>query len=73
MTLLSGVGALLYVVGWLWTVVIAFKESGGWALATLFIPIAWVYYLVSRWRDTWPCIILAVVGAVMFFAAGGTL
>ena len=73
MHLLSTLGAVLYVVGWLWTVVIAFKESPLWGIGCLLMPIVWLFFLFARWRKTWPCLVLAVAGAIMFFAFGGTL
>ncbi len=73
MEILPTIGALLYVGGWLWTVVIAFKENPLWGIGSLLIPIIWLFYLLSRWRKTWPCLGLALVGAVMFFASGGRI
>jgi hypothetical protein len=71
MELLVMAGFVLYVVGWLWTVVIALQESPLWAVGTLFIPIIWLFYLFSRWKKTWPCFICSFAGAVLFLAAGG--
>ena len=65
------IGVSLYVAGWLWTVVIALRESPLWAIGVVFVPIVWLFYLFSRWKRTWPCFICAVVGATLFFAAGG--
>ena len=73
MAILPVLGVVLYVGGWLWTVVIAFKESLPWGVGTLLIPIVWLFYLLSRWRETWPCLVLALLGAVIFFASGGTI
>jgi hypothetical protein len=73
MSVLPTLGAVLYVAGWLWTVAIAFKETPLWGIGTLLIPVVWVFYLFSRWRKTRLCLVLAIVGAVTFFASGGTI
>lgn len=73
MELLPLLGAILYVVGWLWTVVIAFKESPLWGIGCFLFPIVWIYYVATRWQETRPCFLLALLGAVTFFASGGTI
>ncbi|MGA8260523.1 MAG: hypothetical protein WB783_09950 [Arenicellales bacterium] len=73
MGILPTVGAVFYIGGWLWTVVIAFKETPMWGVGCLLVPVVWVYYLFNRWRKTWPCVVLSVLGPVIFFASGGTI
>ncbi|MEW6368191.1 MAG: hypothetical protein AB1714_26480 [Acidobacteriota bacterium] len=69
---LALVGLVLYVVGWLLTVVLAFRHDEAlWGVASLFVPIVWVYYLMSRWRTVWPCIILVLAGGTLFVLGGG--
>ena len=66
------IGLVVYVAGWLLTVVLAFKyDEALWGVLSLIIPIVWVYYLISRWRKVWPCLIMAVVGGTLFVVGGG--
>jgi len=67
------VGAALYILGWLWCVVIAFKEGFLWGAGSLFIPIVWLFYAASRWRNTWVPLLMVVLGAVIFFSSGGKI
>lgn len=71
MASLTWLGVLLYVGGWLWAVVVAFKESPLWGLGVLVVPI--FFYVFSRFRRTWPSFACAVAGAVLFFASGGRI
>ena len=66
-------GGFLYAAGWLWTVGIAFKESPAWGIGSFLVPVVWLFYLFSRLRKTWPCLVLSVAGVVIFFSTGGTI
>ncbi len=67
------IGVVLYIAGWLWGVSMAFREGCGWGIGALLIPIVWLYYIVSRWSDTWRSLALAALGAALFFFGGGSL
>ena len=62
---LLGVG--IYLVGLIWMFVIPFRESAKYGLLTLFMPLYFLYYLVSRWDRMRRPLILIIVGLVGAF------
>ena len=62
---LLGVG--IYLVGLIWMIVIPFRESSKYGLLTLFMPLYFLYYLVSRWDRMRRSLILIIVGLVAAF------
>ena len=62
---LLGVG--IYLVGLIWMFVIPFRESAKYGLLTLFMPLYFLYYLVSRWDRMRGPLILIIVGLVAAF------
>jgi len=45
-------GVLIVLATWLWMLVIPFRESFVCGLLYVFVPIYWIYYLITRWRVT---------------------
>ena len=41
------IGIILFLIGWLGFAVKAFGESASWGLGVLFVPFAWIVYLVK--------------------------
>ncbi|MCP4041435.1 MAG: hypothetical protein GY731_05670 [Gammaproteobacteria bacterium] len=67
-TLLVAAGAIIFLAGWIYLVVIAFKESPIWGLAILLIPLAWLIYIPMRWKMAWKPFLALVVGFALLGA-----
>lgn len=51
--LLLMIGAVTLLVGYIWMLVTPFRESVVCGIMWLFVPFYALYYLCSRWEDTW--------------------
>ena len=66
-------GVALSLVGWLWLVVNAFRESALWGIGSLLIsPIALIFGLVNFGPNKIP-LLLCVVGIVPYFMGVGSV
>lgn len=64
-------GVALSVIGWLWLVVNAFRESALWGIGSFIIsPIALIFGLLNFGENKIP-LLLSVVGLVMYFMGVG--
>ncbi len=50
-TLLLFLGAIAFLAGWLWIVVIAFSESVLWGVLILLIPITALVFIFLNWEE----------------------
>jgi len=67
---LAVIGWVVAVVGAIMILIIAFKESVGWGLASLFIPIVLLIYTFTRWQKTKKAFLIYVVGIVVAILGG---
>ena len=49
---LLAIGILIALIGSIWFLVVAFKESFGCGLLCMFVPFYSLYYTFSRWKTT---------------------
>lgn len=73
--ILSILGFLAFLIGWVWILVLAFKEHIGWGLAVFFFsPLISVIYGFMRWGTCKIPLIIHIVGFVLLiygaFSAG---
>ena len=59
----------IYLIGWIWFLVAAFRESIWWGLACLFIPIVQLIFLIVHWREARKPFFLQLLGLVIFIVA----
>src|SRR5690349_13843694 len=78
--LLMTVGGIAAFVGSIWLLVLAFQESIGWGLASLFIPFVLLIFAIMFWNKSakpfgvWlGGAIILVLGAVLFTMGGANL
>lgn len=69
--LLQFIGVVLGIFGFIWGVIIAFREHWLWGLSTFFIPLIWIIYAILRCRKTWLAILCSGLGGFMYISAGG--
>ncbi len=68
---LVGLGVLLSVVSNVWLIVAAFRAGIGWGLATLFLPLASLVFVIMRWTEAAKPFIVGLVGTLLI--VGGTV
>ena len=59
------IGGIVAGVGWIWIVIIAFRESKFQGLLCVFIPPYAIYYGIKRWSDAKKPLVIASVGIVL--------
>ncbi len=64
---ICAIGAVLFVVGWVWFHVTAFREGFWWGVGSLVIFPVWLVFLCRHWSKTAKSFILQTVGAVAFY------
>ena len=72
------VGAVIWIVGSLWFLVTAFKESVLWGLGTLFFPLVGIVFLFVHWKEASKPFGVSLLGAalvalVSFCTSAGSL
>jgi hypothetical protein len=60
------IGLLIGLVGTIWFLVIAFKESVLWGLGCLFLPFVSLIFLIMHFGKSWRPLALHVLGIVLF-------
>jgi len=70
MQIVALLALVLSLVGWVWLVVLGFKDHWGWGLAILLIgPVGLVYGFMNFSKAKIPTILL-LVGTILYFVAG---
>lgn len=64
------IGIVLCVVGGLWIVVNAFKQSIWWGLGSLIIPLVGLVFAIMHFAENKIPLLLYVVGIVLLIAGG---
>lgn len=59
------IGILIFIVGGFWFLVAAFSESVLWGLATLFIPIVQLFFLIVHWHRAKKPFLVQITGLAM--------
>jgi hypothetical protein len=70
--LLLLLGGLFLVLGVLFIVVQAFGEGVLWGLATIFIPFAFLAFVILHWSETRKPLLAMVAGLVLVMASSST-
>ncbi len=65
------VGAVLMLIGGLWLIIEAFKESILWGLGCIFIPIAGLIFVLMHWDKAGKPFLIQVAGVALFALGGG--
>ena len=60
-----GIGGIIAFIGWIWFLVVAFRQTIWWGLGSLFIPIVALVFLIMYWGDTAKPFLMLVLGAVI--------
>ena len=65
---LALIGLIAYLVGWVWVVIIAFRENLWWGLGVFFVPLVAIYFVITHWDEAKKAFITTVAGVVLFVA-----
>ncbi|PWU01104.1 MAG: hypothetical protein C5B53_03240 [Candidatus Melainabacteria bacterium] len=64
--LLMGLGGLISMIGYVWFLVVSFRQSVVWGLVVLLVPFAWIVFAIKHWSTAkLPCSLL-VGGLVLY-------
>lgn len=62
----TGLGGLLFVIGWIWLIVMGFKHHIGWGLVVLLVPfLGGLIFGLSKLPGTQTPLILLVIGFIL--------
>ena len=64
-TLLMVVGYGIAIVGGIWLLVVAFRESLGWGLCSLLLPIVSLVFAITHWDDAKKPFLTNLVGVAV--------
>lgn len=64
------IGGILFVVGWIMTVAVAFREHTLWGVAALFVPFGAFLFSILHWRDAQRGFLVMAGGFGMFMLVG---
>jgi hypothetical protein len=59
------VGGILSIVGGIWLLVVAFKESVWWGLGSFFIPFVGLVFAIMHWQVAKKPFLISLAGAVL--------
>jgi hypothetical protein len=59
------IGIVLYLVGWLGSVLLAFEESGSLGLWVLLVPVVWLYFVFTRIDRTAKYVAISFAGLAL--------
>ena len=62
------IGALASLVGGIWFLVVAFRQSVVWGLVVIFVPFASLVFLVKYWREAKTSFFVQLIGSVIYVA-----
>jgi hypothetical protein len=73
MQIVGGLGGLLFLVGWIWLIVIAFQTSGAlWGILNIFFqPVMGIIYAIVN-KVGWLQVGLMIIGLLLTGAGMGT-
>jgi len=61
------IGLVVMLVGGIWLLVVAFKESIWWGLGSLFIPFVSLIFAIMHWSKASKPFLIAIGGMVVYF------
>jgi hypothetical protein len=65
------IGFVIMIIGGIWLLIEAFRESILWGLGCLFIPILGLIFAITHWDKAGKPFLVQVVGTVLFAVGGG--
>ena len=63
------IGAIISVIGGIWFLVAAFRQTIWWGLGCIFIPFVWLIFLILHWGDAKKPFFVSLLGGVIIAVA----
>ena len=63
--ILWGIGGIISLIGGIWFLVVAFRQTIWWGLGSLFIPIVALVFLIMHWGDAAKPFFVSLLGVVI--------
>jgi uncharacterized membrane protein len=63
--IIGGIGGLVALIGGIWFLVVAFRQSVWWGLGSIFIPFVSLIFLIIHWADAKKPFFVWLLGAVI--------
>ena len=65
-----GIGGIVALIGFIWFLVVAFRQTFWWGIGSLFIPIVALVFLIMHWGDAKKPFFVWLIGAVIMIIVG---
>lgn len=59
------IGAIISVIGGIWFLVVAFRQTVWWGLGSIFIPFVALIFLIMHWSDAKKPFFVSLLGTVI--------
>jgi hypothetical protein len=66
--IIGGIGGIISLIGGIWFLVVAFRQSIWWGLGCLFIPFVSIIFLIIYWGDAAKPFFVSLLGAAIIVA-----
>ena len=63
--IILGIGGIISLIGGIWFLVVAFRQSVWWGLGSIFIPFVSLIFLIMHWADAKKPFFVSLLGAVI--------
>jgi hypothetical protein len=67
--IIGGIGGIISLIGGIWFLVVAFRETIWWGLGSIFIPFVSLIFLIIHWSDAKKPFFVSLLGAVIVVIA----
>jgi hypothetical protein len=62
------IGAIVSIIGGIWFLIVAFRQSVWWGLGCLFVPFVSLVFLIMHWRDAAKPFFVSLLGTAIIVA-----
>ena len=63
--IIFGIGGIISLIGGIWFLVVAFRQTIWWGLGSIFIPFVSIVFLIMHWADAKKPFFVSLLGAVI--------
>jgi hypothetical protein len=66
--IIGGIGGIISLIGGIWFLVVAFRQTIWWGLGCLFIPFVSIIFLIIHWSDAAKPFFVSLLGTAIIVA-----
>jgi hypothetical protein len=67
--IILAIGGIVSLVGGIWFLVVAFRQTIWWGLGCIFIPFVWLIFLIMHWGEAKNPFFVSLLGGVIIAVA----